>query len=79
MFDKRAVERNQVVFHDVAFIEVKPLVKPGKKDTPTTVAVELTNFSVFYSQDSMTNVEQSFKNKEQPNHSGQGADRESEP
>ena len=24
VFDKRAVERNQVVFHDVAFIEVKP-------------------------------------------------------
>ena len=27
VFDKRAVERNQVVFHDVAFIEVKPHVK----------------------------------------------------
>ena len=26
VFDKRAVEQNQVVFHDVAFIEVKPLV-----------------------------------------------------
>ena len=46
VFDKRAVEKNQVVFHDVAAIEVKPLVK-GK-----TVAVELTDFSVFYSQDS---------------------------
>ena len=44
VFDKRAVEKNQVVFHDVAFIEVKPLVK-GK-----TVAVQLTDFSVFYSQ-----------------------------
>ena len=51
VFDKRAVERNQVVFHDVAFIEVKPLIKPGKTGTPPTVAVELTNFSVFYSQD----------------------------
>ncbi len=46
VFDKRAVEKNQVVFHDVAAIEVKPLVQ-GK-----TVAVELTDFSVFYSQDS---------------------------
>ncbi len=27
VFDKRAVEKNQVVFHDVAFIEVKPHVK----------------------------------------------------
>ena len=25
VFDKRAVEKGQVVFHDVAFIEVKPL------------------------------------------------------
>ena len=63
VFDKRAVERNQVVFHDVAFIEVKPLVKPGKKDTPTTVAVELTNFSVFYSQDSIAYAEETLKNR----------------
>ena len=26
VFDKRAVEQNQVVFHDVAFIEVKPII-----------------------------------------------------
>ena len=51
VFDKRAVERNQVVFHDVAYIEVKPHVKGG------AVAVELTDFSVFYSQDSIANVE----------------------
>jgi len=30
VFDKRAVERNQVVFHDVAFIEVTPHVRPAK-------------------------------------------------
>ena len=29
VFDKRAVEKNQVVFHDVSYIEVKPLVKKG--------------------------------------------------
>ncbi len=57
VFDKRAVERNQVVFHDVAFIEVKPHVKGD------TVAVELTDFSVFYSQDSIANAEASLKNK----------------
>jgi DNA modification methylase len=45
VFDKRAIEKNQVVFHDVSFIEVKPHVKKG------TVAVELIDFSVFYSQD----------------------------
>ena len=47
VFDKRAVEKNQVVFHDVAYIEVKPHVKKG------SVAVKLTDFSVFYSQDSI--------------------------
>ena len=48
VFDKRAVEKNQVVFHDVAAIEVKPIVKEGKKGQPGSVAVELTDFSVFY-------------------------------
>ncbi len=57
VFDKRAVEKNQVVFHDVAFIEVKPHVKKN------TVAMELTDFSVFYSQDSIANAEATLKNK----------------
>ena len=57
VFDKRAVERNQVVFHDVAFIEVKPHVSAGKKGESPTVAVELTDFSVFYSQDSIAGAE----------------------
>jgi hypothetical protein len=57
VFDKRAVERNQVVFHDVAAIEVKPLVKKN------SVAVELTDFSVFYSQDSIANAEATLKDK----------------
>ena len=66
VFDKRAVERNQVVFHDVAFIEVKPIIsypsdKGGKSSPPTgglpSVAVQLTDFSVFYSQDSIANAE----------------------
>ena len=63
VFDKRAVDREQVVFHDVAFIEVKPIVKPGKKGTPPTVAVELTDFSVFYSQDANTDADQQLKNR----------------
>ena len=57
VFNKRAVEKNQVVFHDVAAIEVKPLVKKN------SVAVELTDFSVFYSQDSIASVEATLKNK----------------
>jgi hypothetical protein len=57
VFDKRAVEKNQVVFHDVAAIEVKTHV------TKNSVAVELTDFSVFYSQDSIANAEAAIKNK----------------
>ena len=57
VFDKRAVEKNQVVFHDVAAIELKPHVKKN------TVAVELTDFSVFYSQDSIAAAEASLKDK----------------
>ena len=51
VFDKRAVEKNQVVFHDVSFIEVTPIVKG------TSVAVQLTDFSVFYNQDSIAAAE----------------------
>jgi hypothetical protein len=57
VFDKRAVEKNQVVFHDVAAIEVKPLVK-GR-----TVAVRLTDYSVFYSQDSADAAAAELKEK----------------
>ncbi len=57
VFDKRAVEKHQVVFHDVAAIEVKPLVKKN------SVAVQLTDFSVFYSQDSVAHAEATLKDK----------------
>ncbi|MBZ0088702.1 MAG: site-specific DNA-methyltransferase, partial [Thermomonas sp.] len=63
VFDKRAVEKNQVVFHDVSFIEVKPIVKKGSAGVPPAVAIELTDFSVFYSQDSIANAEAAIKNK----------------
>ena len=63
VFDKRAVEQGQVVFHDMAFIEVKPHITTGEKDTPPTVAVELTDFSVFYSQDSVSQAEQKLTRK----------------
>jgi DNA modification methylase len=57
VFDKRAVEKNQVVFHDVSFIEVTPHVKGA------SVAVELTDFSVYYTQDSIANAEATLKDK----------------
>jgi DNA modification methylase len=57
VFDKRAVERNQVAFHDVSYIEVTPRFDGNK------VAVELTDFNVFYSQDSVKQAEESLKDK----------------
>ena len=55
VFDKRAIEKDQVVFHDVSFIEVKPHIK-GK-----TLSIELTDFSVFYSQDNIDNISAELK------------------
>jgi DNA modification methylase len=64
VFDKRAVEKNQVVFHDVSYIEVKPLRKEKKsgKGAPAAVAVQLTDFSVYYNQDTIAHAEESLKN-----------------
>lgn len=56
VFDKRAIEKSQVVFHDVSYIEVKPHVQKS------SVAIELTDFSVFYNQDSIKAVEADLKN-----------------
>lgn len=56
VFDKRAIEKHQVVFYDVAYVEIRPHVKGN------TVAVELTDFSVFYNQDSIANVEAQLSN-----------------
>ena len=64
VFDKRAVENGQVTFHDVAAIEVKPLITAAKKKAEMpTVAVELTDFAVFYSQETVRAAEESLKNK----------------
>jgi DNA modification methylase len=57
VFDKRAVEKNQVVFHDVAYIEIEPHLEGNR------VAVELTDFSVFYSQDSIAHAEATVRNR----------------
>ncbi|ODT03013.1 MAG: DNA methylase [Gemmatimonadetes bacterium SCN 70-22] len=47
VFDKRAVDKGQVRFHEVAYIEIKPRLDPN---CPLRLTVELTDFSVFYSQ-----------------------------
>ncbi len=48
VFDKRAVEKGQVAFYDVAHIEIKPHIKKG--GSGRVVSVELKNFSTHYSQ-----------------------------
>ena len=51
VFDRRAVDKGQVVFHDISFVEATPRYAKGKtaKDK-LTVAIELTDFSVYYTQ-----------------------------
>jgi len=54
-FDKRAVEKGQVKFYDVAYVQVKPHIK-GK-----VVKIELTNFTTYYTQDDLEELEKSLK------------------
>ena len=56
VFDKRAVDRGEARFHDVAFIDVRPHFQGN------LVAIELTNYSVFYTQGITSLVEENLKN-----------------
>ena len=56
VFDKRAVEKNQVVFTDVSYIEVTPHYDGDK------ISIQLADFSVFYNQNSVKEAEESLKN-----------------
>ncbi len=47
VFDKRAVDKGQVVFHDVSFVEATPRYEKKNK---LAVRIELTDFSVYYTQ-----------------------------
>jgi DNA modification methylase len=47
VFDRRAVEKGQVRFHDIAYIEITPRYDAKNQ---LVLAVELTDFSVYYSQ-----------------------------
>ncbi len=55
VFDKRAVEKGQVKFYDVAYLQVKPHIKDK------TVKIELTNFTTYYTQDDLEEMEKSLK------------------
>ncbi len=58
VFDKRAVEKGQVRFHEVAYIEITPRYDKANK---LSVAVELTDFSVYYSQGLIDSIESELK------------------
>ena len=59
VFDKQAVEKGQVKFYDVAYIDAKPVVKGGAKSKE--LSIELTDFSVFYNQDASDDVSESLR------------------
>ena len=59
VFDKKAVEKGQVKFYDVAYIEVKPIIR-GKGNIKE-VAIGLADFSVFYNQDNTGEVEEKLQ------------------
>jgi adenine-specific DNA-methyltransferase len=56
VFDRRAVERGQVQFYDVAYVEVLPKVQ-GQ-----AVTVALKDFGVFYRQDNLNILGEKLKN-----------------
>jgi DNA modification methylase len=57
VFDRRAIAKKEVKFLDVAYLEVKPIY--GKE---RSVAIQLEDFSVFYSQEDADVVANAMKN-----------------
>ena len=47
VFDKRAVSKGEIVFHDIAYIEFKPHFDGNK------LSIELTDFAVFYNEENI--------------------------
>lgn len=56
VFDRRAVDKGQVVFYDVAYVEAQPIVQG------MSVAVRLKDFGVYYRQDDIGALTESLKN-----------------
>jgi len=59
VFDRKAVEKGQVKFYDIAYIEVKPIIR-GRANAKE-VAIKLVDFSVFYNQDNTGEVEEKLR------------------
>ncbi|MEA3314074.1 MAG: site-specific DNA-methyltransferase, partial [Caldisericota bacterium] len=55
VFDRRAVEKGQVKFYDVAYLEVEPIIKDK------TVKIKLKDFITSFTQDDLEEIEQAMK------------------
>ena len=64
VFDRRAVEKGQVVFYDVAFVEMRPAIK-GQ-----SVTVTLKDFGVYYRQDDVEALLSGLKKRRLESHGG---------
>ena len=62
VFDKRAVDKGQVQFFDIAYVEAQPRYAKGRsaKDK-LTLSIELTDFSVHYTQGAAEAAEAALK------------------
>jgi hypothetical protein len=58
VFDRRAVDKGQVSFHDLAYVEAKAMVADKRA---RRVAVSLANFAVAYRQDGLDNLIEGMK------------------
>ena len=56
VFDQRAVDKKQVKFYDVAYLEAKPKILKDKK-----VNIELKNFVTSYTQDDLEEITEKIK------------------
>jgi DNA modification methylase len=59
VFDKKAVEKGQVKFYDMAFMEVKPII--SGKGNSKELKIELADFSCSYNQDDITEIIEGLK------------------
>ena len=58
VFDRRAVDKGQVSFHDLAYVEAKAAVVSKKE---RSITVSLTDFGVSYRQDGLDNMIEGMK------------------
>ncbi len=59
VFDKKAVEKGQVKFYDVAYLEAKPII--SGKGSSKELRIELADFSCSYSQDDIAEIIEGLK------------------